>query len=333
MAGVPVVDISPWFSGNELMRGTVAREFGTACREWGFLIIKGHNIAPSLKEAIRNVTYSFFDLTIEEKMRYSAAGRAGARGYHRMESRSLARTLGVAKAPGDLRETFYMGMEPNSNDPYTDAPAAQSHFAANIWPAQPAEMQSIWEQYFAACNALAVDLFRICASALNLPENWFDKRINRPISTIAAQHYPKLARLPEPGQIRSGAHTDFGTLTLLMTEDRPGGLQVMGADNEWHDVKPLPGAYIVNLGDMMAQWTNDQWRSTLHRVVNPPLDAGDAARRLSIVFFHSPNYDTLIECIPSCTDSAHPPHYLPVQAGAHLIQKHRQADSVKRAAL
>jgi isopenicillin N synthase-like dioxygenase len=65
----------------------------------------------------------------------------------------------------------------------------------------------------------------------------------------------------------------------------------------------------------------------------PPLDAGDAARRLSIVFFHSPNYDTLIECIPSCTDSAHPSHYLPVQVGAHLTQKHRQGDSVKRAAL
>jgi len=93
-------------------------------------------------------------------------------------------------------------------------------------------------------------------------------------------------------------------------------------------VKPVPGAYIVNLGDLMARWTNDRWRSTLHRVVNPPLDAGAASRRLSIVYFHMPNHDACIECISSCATSTNPPRYTPVLAGEHHLLKIRQTDSI-----
>jgi isopenicillin N synthase-like dioxygenase len=149
---------------------------------------------------------------------------------------------------------------------------------------------------------------------------------------MTAQHYPKLVVLPKPGEIRGGAHTDFGTLTLLLAEDKPGGLQVMGTDGQWYDLKPIPGAYVVNLGDMMAQWTNDRWRSTLHRIVNPPLESGEAARRLSIVYFHHPNADALIECIPSCADAQHPAKYAPIIAGEHLRRKLQQVDSVSKKA-
>jgi isopenicillin N synthase-like dioxygenase len=92
----------------------------------------------------------------------------------------------------------------------------------------------------------------------------------------------------------------------------------------------VPGAFIVNLGDMMAQWTNDRWRSTLHRVVNPPSDAGAAARRLSVVFFHTPNYDATIACIPSCTDAAHPPKYAPILSGEHIARKLKAVESVSK---
>jgi isopenicillin N synthase-like dioxygenase len=140
-----------------------------------------------------------------------------------------------------------------------------------------------------------------------------------------AQHYPALTETPVPGQIRSGVHTDFGTLTFLLTEDRPGGLQVQGLDGQWHDVRPHPGTFIVNLGDMMAQWTNDRWRSTRHRVVNPPPDAGATARRLSVVYFHMPNSDALIECVPTCTSSERPPRHAPYRVEEHLTRKLTQS--------
>ena len=327
---IPILNIGPWYSNDESARERVAQEFDAACKEWGFIIVSGHRIEAALIEAIRDVTRAFFDLPLEQKLICEAAGRPGGRGYYRVTSKSHARTLGNTSAPGDLRETFFVGAEPVADDPYTAASGGRNHFSPNVWPREPAQMQSIWQQYFAVCDLLARDLLHICARALSLPENWFDDKIGRPISTLTAQHYPKLDRPPEPGQLRSGAHTDFGTLTLLMTEDRPGGLQVMGMDGAWRDVRPVPGTYIVNLGDMMAQWTNDRWRSTLHRVVNPPLDAGALARRLSIVYFHTPDYDAVIECIPSCADAAHPPKYAPVLAGEHLSEKLRKTDSVSR---
>jgi isopenicillin N synthase-like dioxygenase len=332
-ADIPAIDIGPWFDGDPAARDAVARAVGDACEEWGFLVVSGHRIEADLMQAIAQISRDFFDLPVAEKLLCNAIGSAGGRGYYRMEAKSLARTLGDATAPGDLRESFRTGVEAVADDPYTTAPGAFGHFAPNIWPRRPAQFQEIWQRYFEACSSLTVDLMQICARALDLPENWFDDKIDRSTSNIVAQNYPKLDRPPVPGQLRNGAHTDFGTLTLLMAEDKPGGLQVMATDGSWHDLKPSSGTFIVNLGDMMAQWTNDRWRSTLHRVVNPPLDAGEAARRLSLVFFHTPNYDAVIECIPSCTDSARPPKYAPIRSGEHIAQKLKKVESVAREAV
>jgi isopenicillin N synthase-like dioxygenase len=109
-----------------------------------------------------------------------------------------------------------------------------------------------------------------------------------------------------PGQLRAAAHTDFGALTLLMPEDKPGGLQICGRDGEWLDVPAPAGVYVVDIGDMMAQWTNHAWVSTLHRVTNPPDGADPVARRQSLLFFQIPNFDAAIDCIPTCIDTAQP---------------------------
>ena len=328
MQRVPVIDLSRWFGLDRAEREAVARQVDRACTEWGFLIVRGHGIDPAIMQEVAAVTHEFFDLPLDEKMQCDSSGRAGGRRYYRLESKSHARTRGNEAAPGDLRETFFAGVEPVPGDPIRSASAAPGHYAPNIWPAPPWHMRKTRETYSRACDALCHDLLHLAAYALELPAGWFDDRIDRPISRFGAQHYPPLERPPAPGQVRSGAHTDFGTLTLLMTEDKPGGLQVTDMDGRWHDMKPVPGAFIVNLGDRMARWTNDRWRSTPHRVVNPPLEAGAAARRLSIVYFHTPNYDACIECIPSRTDADHPPLYPPILAGEHLAEKLRQVDSV-----
>lgn len=136
------------------------------------------------------------------------------------------------------------------------------------------------------------------------------------------RNYPDLEVPPEPGQIRASAHTDYGTVTILKPDDAPGGLQVLGKDGEWHDVPNIPGAYVINLGDLMARWTNGRWVSTLHRVVNPPLDLSRSCRRQSVAFFHNINADTIVECIETCKSADNPPKYPPIKAFDFLLEKH-----------
>lgn len=315
---VPMIDIGPWLAGGEADRARVAAAFGDACLTWGFAQIAGHGVNPALIERIRSITLDFFDLPVEAKCALAASSRGDGSGYYPYRSKSHARTQGQAAALADLRETFM-------------AKAGAIGSGADIgqaWPAELPEMESVWNSYRVACARLADELMRIAARALDLDEEWFEDKINRPISNLAAQHYPALDAPPAPGELRSGAHTDFGTLTLLLASETSGGLQLQALDGTWRDITPLPGTFIINIGDLMARWTNDRWRSTLHRVVTPADDRGSTARRLSIVYFHTPNADAVIECIPSCTDTMRPPLYAPILTGDHVREKLRLTDSV-----
>jgi isopenicillin N synthase-like dioxygenase len=118
-------------------------------------------------------------------------------------------------------------------------------------------------------------------------------------------YYPAPAAPPAPGQLRAGAHTDYGGFTILSGEDVPGGLQVRTRDGRWVDVATTPTRFVVNIGDLLMRWTNDRWLSNMHRVVNPPDGVGRP--RLSIAFFSHPNYDVTIECLASQGPPRHPP--------------------------
>jgi isopenicillin N synthase-like dioxygenase len=127
---------------------------------------------------------------------------------------------------------------------------------------------------------------------------------------------------PLPGQQRMGAHTDYGIVTVLYAE-AVAGLQIVAPDGRWIEVIPDDDALVINLGDLTAQWTNDQWRSTVHRVVPSAASAGvdGPAVRRSAAFFLDGNWDALIECLPTCTSAENPPRYPPVTAGDHLMAK------------
>ncbi len=132
-------------------------------------------------------------------------------------------------------------------------------------------------------------------------------------------HYPAQAAAPVAGQLRAGAHTDYGLLTILNSENASGGLQVQTRAGDWIDVETEPDTFVVNIGDLLMRWTNDRWVSNTHRVVNPP--AEEAARpRLSIAFFHHPNYDTRIECLAPEGQAKYPP----VGSGEYRELKYRQ---------
>lgn len=316
--GVPVVDIALSLRGAEGARRAVAREIGRACERVGFLMITGHGVPQQLIDDADGLSREFFDLDLDEKLRIDIAG--GKRGYRRMGNSALAGALGT-ETPPDLREQFVSGPEPQAADPYFRRPGVAAFFPPNVWPERPVAMEPVWRAYYHVCTTLATHLMRLFALALELPEWFFDDKIDHHITQLISVNYQAQAQPPLPNQLRAGAHTDFGSLTLLATDGTPGGLQVMLPDGEWHDIVPVKGAYIVNLGDLMAQWTNDRWRSTLHRVVNPPGDVATTSRRHSLVFFHQPNFDARIECLPSCIGPSQPAKYRPVTSGEHLAQK------------
>jgi isopenicillin N synthase-like dioxygenase len=318
--GIPVIDIGPFRGGSETSKAAIAMQVADACENIGFFCITNHGIPDEAFLDAFAVSRAFFDLPLDEKRRYTPVGEVAPRGYAAMETKGLAATLD-AMVPKDLREQFMLGTLAPMPPALAALPGAAGCYAPNIWPTDPAPYREIFATLYLRCEALADTLMRILARGLDLPEEYFADKIDHHFSVLGSNHYPELDHDPLPGQLRVGAHSDFGSLTILAPTKAQGGLQVKMADGRWLDVDPIPGCLIINLGDMMARWTNDRWKSTLHRVVNPPGDAGARSRRQSIAFFCHPNYDAEIRCIESCARPGVPPKYQPIMAGEHMRMK------------
>ena len=327
---IPVVDLRPYFEGGESGKAAVAKAVDEACRAIGFLVISGHGVDETLIESMRKVSRRYFDLPTDEKLRLKMPPDR-YRGYTPMGTEGLAASLDEV-APPDLKESFSIGPVDVIDDEYHSSERAGAFFAANTWPDQPGEMREVWESYYREMESLATSLMRIFALALDLPESWFDDKVDRHITNFSVIHYPEPEGDPVPGQLRAGAHTDYGSLTILQKDAAAGGLQVQRDDGSWLDVPNLPGTFVVNLGDLMAEWTNDRWRSTMHRVVLPDVESRSKSDRYSMTFFHQPNYDAVVECIPTCCDERNPARYGKTTSGEHVvmkINKHRAPDQVE----
>jgi isopenicillin N synthase-like dioxygenase len=311
---VPTVDLSDDID-------LVARRIDAACRGVGFFQIVGHGLDPEIADAAWDVAHDFFALPLEDKLA-TAIPPGDAYGYGPFKIERLAASLGEATPP-DLKETFSVGpFEPAP--PGLNDPAAAFVYSPNRWPARLATIEPAFHSYYDAMAGLVSRVMAAMAIGLGLDAGWFEPFIDRHTSALRALHYPDLSgQHVEQGQLRAGAHTDYGTLTLLRQDDAPGGLQLRGADGEWHDVPAVPGAFVVNVGDALQRWTNDRWRSTLHRVVVPPRDADRDCERYSMAFFHNANWDAVIECIPTCRAHGEPARHPPVTAGRHLMDKFR----------
>lgn len=324
---IPIIDIGPFRSGNDTERRSVAAAIDRACAGLGFLLVSGHGIPSALVDDMRRVSTSFFEWPLEQKLRYRMPPDR-YRGYIAYGNEALAYSLDE-QTPPDLKESFSIGPVDAPDDAYHRAAAPANFFAPNMWPADLPEFQAAWSAYYRHMEALAATLMRAFAMALGMDERFFDGKIDRHITNFSVIHYPPQLEAPLPGQLRAGAHTDYGSLTIVKPDAAEGGLQVLARNGDWLDVPHIEDAFVVNLGDLMAEWTNDRWVSTLHRVVNPSRAAGDAARRISMTFFHQPNYDAVIQCLPTCTDAARPPRYGTTTSGEHVwmkINKQRQGD-------
>ena len=309
MSWVPVIDLG---------REDAAAAIDAACREVGFLTVVGHGVPDEVLSDAWTTARAFFDLSLEQKLQVAMPHPGYPYGYSPVAGETLARSLTVdgvppPRAAPDLKESFAIGPVDPPTHEITD-PDESFAWSANQWPAALPQLKIAWERYFREMSALAERLLRLMADGLQLPTHHFDPLITRHTSAMRALNYPPRGEVL-PGQFGASAHTDYGTLTILLTDPTQGGLQVEGHDCRWHGVQPAHGALVVNLGDAMARWTNDRWRSTMHRVQVP------AGRRQSIAFFHNANWDALIECLPTCLEGGEQPKYGPIEAGPHLMQK------------
>ena len=321
---VPVIDISPFVTGAQTGRGAVVEQVRRACEDTGFFSIVGHGVPSEAIERIRQDLAISFALPQEDKLAIKRPAQQISRGYNPMGTQAVAGTLG-AVTPPDLQESFGFGYcDVPDDDPYFHTDMGEIFFAPNLWPAAPADLKDTIVEYRRVMNELAGKIMNIFALALDLDEGFFDDKVDRAISVLRIVNYPALEASPLDGQWRAGAHSDYGTLTLLHIEDYPQGLQIETHDGNWIDVPSVPGGYVINIGDLMMRWTNDRWISTKHRVVCPSPEYAERART-SIAFFHQPNYDAVCETFPSCITPGESARYEPITSGAHWLAKTMKA--------
>ena len=311
---IPVIDVAGLFSADAAARRECGRAIGAACRDVGFFYVVNHGIAQPRIDEVFAAARRFFALPEAEKMAVALARSPFMRGYFPLEGEVLDPALG-----GDYKEGFDMALDLPLDDP--DVVARKLLHGPNQWPARPAEFRPVVQGYFDDLIELGRTLSRGFALSLDLPEDFFTRRMRRPTAILRLLRYPPnpLAAAMAKAQPGCGAHSDYGYLTIL-AQDAVGGLQVQNRAGKWIDARPIPGAYVCNIGDMMAQWTNDRFAATQHRVVSSP-----DRERFSIPFFFHPDFDTEVACLPSCQSEDDPPRYAPTTTGAHIVRRLQEA--------
>jgi isopenicillin N synthase-like dioxygenase len=314
---VPIVDVSGWAGGGHASRQAIAAAVDDACRSVGFMQIVGHGIPNEVVDGLLGAIDEFFALPMETKQIYRSPRPSINRGYTAPRSERLSYSLGVV-TPDDLFEAFNVG---SSTADFPGLGLDAEIYAANIWPAETLGFEPAVTTWFTHAGALARTMTSIFALALGLELGHFRPFTDHSIDVLRINHYdvPDGVRL-EPSQLGMGAHTDYGIVTILWADPVP-GLEILRPDGSWLPVRPAPGALLINLGDLLARWTNDRWLSTMHRVV-PPRDAiGNLVRRRSAAYFHDGNADALISTLEPCRDPSGEHVYDDITVGEHLAQK------------
>lgn len=286
-----------------------AREIDEICRSTGFLVLRNHGVPDATVNGVWMAAQHFFAGSPDEKRKVAAPYAGYPYGYLGPNAEALAKSKGE-DTPPDLKESFNGGPLTTPAN-ITDPDALAFCYQPTLWPDLPG-FRPAWEAYYIAMEQLAARIMVAFAAALNLPEAHFAPYVNAPISALRALNYPASTTVPLDKQQRAGAHTDYGSLTILKPQPGSQGLQI-ARNGDWIDVPAPTDAFVINIGDLMARWTADRWVSTLHRVVAKP----DQPARQSLAYFHQPNWAA--EIAPLDGSATYPP----VQSGPYLMAKFR----------
>ena len=285
----PVIDLAAWRNGDDETRAGIARHVDHALQASGFLLVTGHGIDPALPERLRRAAHAFFALPASAKDPYRSL--PGTPGWNPTGVEANGYASGTASPP-DLKESLTFG----------PAGAGATILGrdgllpcVNVYPAEVDGMAPLVERYLAAARALADDLLVLLGHAIGAAPDVFTQACGASPFSLLVTHYPSYRAVGEahPGQYRIGPHTDFGTITLLDRQPGRSGLQVRALDGGWMDAPYVPGSLTINIGDLMARWTGDRWRSNLHRAPAATADAPDEAL-VSLVFFFEADVDAVI---------------------------------------
>jgi isopenicillin N synthase-like dioxygenase len=303
MNDIPIISLAPLLRGGAEGLAQVGRQVCAACEGIGFFYVVDHGVAPRVIDDCFAAAAGFFALPLAERNRIPI--NRWNRGYMKL------REVTVPGYLPDLKESFDLAVDLPEDDP--DVVAGKPLHGANQWP-ELAGFRAPVEAYFHGVLELVRPLLTAFAVGLDLPEDFFAPMFARPLASMRLIHYPDQAA-PVDREWGVAPHTDYGAFTLL-SQDATGGLEVAASDGRWLPAPPVPHAFVVNIGDMMATWTNDRFRSNAHRVVNR-----SGRNRISIPFFLSPAFDTVVRCLESCASPANPAKYPPVGSGEYLLRK------------
>jgi len=314
---IPVIDLAPFRAGEAGAKAETARAICRALETIGFFGIVNHGLDDAAIDRGLAAGREFFALPMEEKLGVKIG--AAHRGYMPMGDQHRAEAKRA-----NLSESFLIGSDLSPNDP--DVLAEKPLHGPNQWPARPKSLKPALDAYYAEAAKLGFRLVELFEAALDLPEGRFRQCFRNPMAFIRALHYPP-APEPRPADLYGAApHSDFGFLTIV-TQDDAGGLQVQRRDGAWIDAPRLPGTAVVNVGDMLMRWTNDRFVSTQHRVLNPK-----GRHRYSMAFFFDPDFDTVVECLPTCHSAANPPRYPRATWGEYITARFNANHAYRKAA-
>jgi isopenicillin N synthase-like dioxygenase len=312
LKSIPIIDISPLRNGNEKDKCDIGRQIDEANSNIGFFMIKNTGIDFNFIRQTIDQSEKFFLSDMENKMkcRVDDPPEFKAWGYFPRNREVLERGKDLNKKQknsylNDINESFNM----QNDNPMAGLPK-------RIYPDFPPEFKEVFPRYWNECENLSNLLMTGFAYGLNMPEAFFKDKFNYCASALRVLHYPEGVKL-KSGQFRASEHTDYGSLTILYST--ASGLQVKDRDGNWIDVDVPWEHFVINIGDLMAFWTNDRWVSTPHRVITR--DSENPVKRFSLAFFHNPNRDVLVDCIESCRSKNNPAKYKRVVSGDFILQK------------
>ncbi len=306
MNAIPVISLAPLLAGGEAGLRSVAAAIRRAATEIGFFYIADHGIAPERIAATHAIAKSFFALPLAEKRKVEINSR------HRGFLKLGEAVMHGAKRP-DLKESFIFGLDLPEDDP--DVREGKLLMGPNIWPPALPEMKQVLDAYYAAVVGCGEQLLRAVAVALDKPEGFFLAKFRKPLARGSIIYYPPQPPDAATEQFGVSPHSDYGCLTLLWQDDN-GGLQVLGKEGGWIDAPPIPDTFVINIGDLLARWTNDLFASTGHRVINR-----SGRERYSIALFYDPHFDTAIEVLDTCCAPGTAPRYAPTTCGAYILER------------
>lgn len=302
---IPIIDFAGMASGDPAAARAVGDKVRDACTTVGFFYAVNHGVDTGVIDATYAAARQFFALPHDKKLEVSIEKSALLRGYTDL----LAENTNPENK-GDLHEGFDIALDVSEDDP--DYRNGVFGYGPNQWPDGLPGFRDALLDYHAAMLAFGSKVFSAFALALDLPADYFENRITKPMAHMRVLRYPSQEGVIDEKQIGIGAHSDYECFTILSTDDVP-ALQVLNPAGEWIQAPPIPGAFIINVGDLMARWTNDYFQSTVHRAIN-----SSGRERYSIPFFFGPSSKEMIEVLPSCQSPERPPKYQPIPAGEYI---------------